>query len=140
MAALGEEEEEEDDEGDSDHGISDGGGDRAGDGSGDGTDGKSGNGSEAAGEDGKDGKKRDDSDENQGDDADEKKKRRLRAGPLVTESVKGKIPAYCEYQHKVKVILPFAMLVLLQIKVSSLSPGFRMLLQMLARRQCCVAN
>lgn len=100
--------EEEEDEDDSDLGKSDGAADRSADGSGDGTDGKSGNGSGIGeadgtagrtdkGEDGKDGKKRDNSGENQGDDADDKKKRRLHAGPLVPESVRGKIPAHCKY-------------------------------------------
>lgn len=145
MAALAEEEEDEED---SDRGGSDGAADKAGDGSGDGTDGKSGNGSgiggadEAAlkadkGEDGKDGLE---IDENQGDVADDKKKRRLRTGPLVPESVKGKMAACCSKHSKSELFCHIAMLLLLQTKVSSLSPGCPMLLQMLASRRRCVAN
>lgn len=87
-----------------DRGTSDGSVDRAGDGSGDGSDGKSGNGSVIGRGDGTAGKtdkdendvdrkKGDGSEENKRDDADDKKKRQLRTGPLVPETVKGKIVA-----------------------------------------------
>lgn len=88
----------------SDRGTSDGTVDRAGDGSGDGSDGKSGNGSGIGRGDGtagktdkdendEDGKKGNGSEENKRYDADDKKKRRLRTGHSVPETVKGKIDA-----------------------------------------------
>lgn len=71
-------------------GTSDGTGDETGDGTGDGTDGDEGD------EGGKNKKLLTDGDDENKKDADDKKKRRLRTGPLVPDTVIGKILALCE--------------------------------------------
>lgn len=99
-----------------DRGTSDGTVDRAGDGSGDGSDGKSGNGSgigRGDGTAGKTDKDENDEDREKGNDADDKKKRRLRTGPLVPETVKGKIVA-CGKKSNRKIIYTVFYMSLLQ--------------------------